>query len=171
MGVLGNNLNPKKSDKNIYLKKELIFNLIKNSKLHIRSSMLPVLSPCGGEEEVQAVREVIDSGWWGKGPKVEEFEEKFAQMVGHKYAIAVTSNSRTRLDNESNGFNGVDVINPSISFIATAMIPLWNDCSTNIVDVNKRLCICRDEVQEYKKDNSEVLVAVDQAGILADYKN
>ena len=105
--------------------------------------MLPVLSPCGGEEEVQAVREVIDSGWWGKGPKVEEFEEKFAKMVGHKYAIAVTSNSHAQdLIMKAMGFNGVDVINPSISFIATAMIPLWNDCSTNIVDVNKEdLCI------------------------------
>lgn len=170
MGVIGNNLNPK-SDKNIF-EKRINFNLINNSKLHIRSSMLPVLSPYGGEEEVQAVREVIDSGWWGKGPKVEEFEEKFAKMVGHKYAIAVTSNSHAQdLIMKAMGFNGVDVINPSISFIATAMIPLWNDCSTNIVDVNKEdLCICPDEVKEYKKDNSEVLVAVDQAGILADYK-
>ena len=31
----------------------------------------------GGKEEVDALREVIESGWWGKGPKVAEFEEKF----------------------------------------------------------------------------------------------
>ena len=37
MGVLINNLNPK-SDKNIF-EKRINFNLIKNSKLHIRSSM------------------------------------------------------------------------------------------------------------------------------------
>ena len=59
--------------------------------MEIRDTMLPVLRPLGGEEEVQALREVIESGWWGKGPKVAEFEEKFAEMVGAKYAVAVTS--------------------------------------------------------------------------------
>ena len=61
--------------------------------IEIRETMLPVLGPQGGQEEVEAIREVIESGWWGKGPKVAEFEEKFAKMVGHKYAVAVTSNS------------------------------------------------------------------------------
>ena len=46
--------------------------------MKIRETMLPVLKPLGGEEEVSALREVIESGWWGKGPKVAEFEEKFA---------------------------------------------------------------------------------------------
>lgn len=34
------------------------------------------------------------------------------------------------------GFKNVDVISPTISFIATAAIPLWNDCTSNIVDVD-----------------------------------
>jgi perosamine synthetase len=59
--------------------------------MKIRENMLPVLAPQGGEEEINALRDVIESGWWGKGPKVAEFEEKFAEMVGHKYAVAVTS--------------------------------------------------------------------------------
>ena len=45
----------------------------------------------GGEEEIEALRGCIESGWWGKGPKVAEFEKKFAEMVGAKYAVAVTS--------------------------------------------------------------------------------
>ena len=49
--------------------------------MNIRENMLPVLGPKGGGEEVQAIREVIESGWWGKGPKVAEFEEKFAEMT------------------------------------------------------------------------------------------
>ena len=86
--------------------------------------MLPVLAPKGGEEEINAIREVIESGWWGKGPKVEEFEEKFAQMVGHKYAVAVTSNSHGQdLVMKAMGFKDIDVINPAISFIATAIDP------------------------------------------------
>ena len=33
------------------------------------------------------------------------------------------------------GFKGIDVINPTISFVQP-QIPLWNDCTTNIVDVD-----------------------------------
>ena len=49
--------------------------------------MLPVLGPQGGEEELQALREVIESSWWGKGPKVAEFEEKFEQSVPGRRSI------------------------------------------------------------------------------------
>ena len=141
--------------------------------MEIRDNILPVLSPSGGEEEVEAIRDVIESGWWGKGPKVEEFEQKFADMVGHKYAIAVTSNSHGQdLIMKAMGFRDVDVINPAISFIATAMIPLWNNCTTNIVDVKKdTLCIDPEDVARYKKPNSEVLISVDEAGVLADYND
>ena len=45
--------------------------------MNIRENMLPCLKPIGGKEEIQALTEVIESGWWGKGPKVAEFEKKF----------------------------------------------------------------------------------------------
>ena len=131
--------------------------------------MLPVLKPLGGEEEVQALREVIESGWWGKGPKVAEFEEKFAKMVGHKYAVAVTSASHGQdLVMKAKGFKGIDVVNPTMSFIATAVIPLWNDCSSNIVDVREEdLNIDPDDVKKRLKRNSDCLIAVNMAGVPA----
>ena len=140
--------------------------------MEIRDKMLPVLGPKGGKEEIQALQEVIESGWWGKGPKVAEFEEKFAEMVGHKYAIAVTSASHGQdLVMKAMGWKDIDVINPTISFIATAMIPLWNNFTSNIVDVKRdTLCIDPDDVDRYKKSNSELLIAVDEAGVLADYE-
>ena len=61
--------------------------------MKIKENPIFVLKPYGDEQEVQALREVIESGWWGKGPKVQEFEEKFAELVGAKHAISVTSNS------------------------------------------------------------------------------
>ena len=48
--------------------------------MKIRDIIAPVLGPKGGEEEVEAIRDVIESGWWGKGLKVSELEEKFAEM-------------------------------------------------------------------------------------------
>ena len=137
--------------------------------MKIRKNPIFVLKPYGYEQEVQAFREVIESSWWGKGPKVTQFEQEFAELVGSKYAIAVTSNSHGQdLIMKAMGFKGVDVINPTISFATTAMVPLWNDCSSNIVDVlPDTMCISPSDVEKYKKSNSEVLISVHQAGLTA----
>ena len=104
--------------------------------MDIREKMLPVLQPKGGKEEIAALTEVIESGWWGKGPKVAEFEEKFAKMVGAKYAVAVNSaTSGQDLVLKALDIKDADVINPTISFMTTAVVPLWNNCTSNIVDV------------------------------------
>ena len=135
--------------------------------------MLPVLKPKGDEHDIHEIAKVIESGWWGKGPKVAEFEEKFAKMVGHKYAVAVTSNSHALdLVLKVMGFGeGVDIINPAISFVTTAAVPLWNNCTSNIVDVKPdTMCIDPQDVEKYKKPNSEALIAVNQAGIPCDYE-
>lgn len=44
-----------------------------------------------GEEEVNAVSEVLRSGWLAAGPKTEQFEKEFAKYVGVKYAIFTNS--------------------------------------------------------------------------------
>lgn len=138
--------------------------------MEIRKTMLPVLSPFGEQDDVDAVAEVIRSGWWGKGPKVAEFEKRFAEMVGSKYAIAITSNSHGQdLIMKALGLNdGDDIINPTISFMATAMIPLWNRCSTNVVDVDPiNLNIDPEDVKKHLKPNTKMIIAVNMAGVPA----
>ena len=138
--------------------------------MKIRDSVLPVLRPVGGEEEVNAIRECIESGWWGKGPKVEQFEEEFAKMVGHKYAVAVTSNSHGQdLIMKAMGFKGIDVINPAISFMTTAIIPIWNNCNSNIVDVRRNdLNICPEDVRKNLKADTKAIIAVHLFGQICD---
>ena len=46
-----------------------------------RNKVIPVLSPAGGNEEIAAVAKTIRSGWWGRGPKVEELEKKFVTFL------------------------------------------------------------------------------------------
>ena len=97
----------------------------------IRNDFLPVLKPCGGNEEVNALAEVIKSGWWTKGKKVNELEKKFAEMVGTKYAVALTSNTAGQdLIFKALEIKNCDVISPTISFATTASVPLWNNCSS-----------------------------------------
>ena len=79
--------------------------------MKIRDSFLPVLLPVGGEEEIQSVAETIKSGWWGKGPKVAKFEKEFAEMVGAKYAVAVTSATHGQdLVLKAKGIKNIDIM-------------------------------------------------------------
>ena len=52
---------------------------------------IQIATPSLGEEEWQALREPIESGWLTQGPKVAAFEKAFAVRHGVNYAIAVTS--------------------------------------------------------------------------------
>jgi dTDP-4-amino-4,6-dideoxygalactose transaminase len=47
--------------------------------------------PSIGEEEIAAVREVLESGFLVQGPKVAELEQAVAKYVGVKHAVAVSS--------------------------------------------------------------------------------
>ena len=135
----------------------------------VRKKMLYLSSPSGGEEECKAVSEVIKSGWWGKGPKVEELEQSFAKMVGCKHAIAVSSNTAGQdLILKALDIKDCDIINPTVSFLTTSIVPRWNNCTSNIVDVDKRnLNICPKDTRKNLKPNTKVIIAVNMAGIPA----
>ena len=137
--------------------------------MEIRDTVLPVLRPVGGDEELDSLRECIETGWWGKGPKVAEFEKKFAEMVGAKYAVAVTSNTAGQdLVFKALGIKDCDIINPTMSFMTTAAIPLWNNCTSNIVDVlDDTLCIDPEDVRRNLKPNTKAVIAVNMAGVPA----
>ncbi|HBR18954.1 MAG: DegT/DnrJ/EryC1/StrS aminotransferase [Planctomycetes bacterium GWC2_45_44] len=73
------------------------------------------------EREEQAVIEVIKSRWLSMGSKTQLFEEKFAELTGSKYAIAV-SNCTAAMHMSHLAMNvkpGDEVITPSLTFIAT----------------------------------------------------
>lgn len=138
--------------------------------MDIRKEVLPVLKPYGDDKDIQAVEDVIKSGWWGKGPKVAQFEKEFAEMVGAKYAIAVNSaTSGQDLVMKALDIKNCDIINPTISFMTTAVIPLFNGCTSNIVDVDPHtMCIDPEDVKKSLRPNTEAIIAVNQAGVPAD---
>ncbi|MCA6439170.1 MAG: DegT/DnrJ/EryC1/StrS family aminotransferase [Chitinophagaceae bacterium] len=84
--------------------------------------MIPISKPFLTKEEAQLAYDTILTGWITQGPRVTEFEEKFATYVGAKYAVAV-SNCTTALHLAmivAGVGSGDEVICPSLSYIATA---------------------------------------------------
>jgi dTDP-4-amino-4,6-dideoxygalactose transaminase len=74
------------------------------------------------EEMISAVADVVASGWWSMGPRVEAFEEQFADFLGVKHAVAVASGTAAlHLALKAAGITrGDEVILPSLTFVAAA---------------------------------------------------
>jgi perosamine synthetase len=86
------------------------------------AAFVPVARPYIGMEEELGVLEVLRSGWITQGPRVAEFEARFAAYVGCDDAIAVSScTTALQLSLLACGIRpGDEVVCPSLSFIATA---------------------------------------------------
>lgn len=85
-------------------------------------TQIPFARPYLPGGETEALAEVIASGWVSQGPRVQAFEQAFANLVGAPTAVATTScTTALHLALHASGISaGDEVIIPSLSFIATA---------------------------------------------------
>lgn len=82
---------------------------------------IPIAKVKIGNEEINAVVEVLRSGKLIQGEKVKKFEELFAQKVGAKYAVAVSSGTTALHIAYLALINpGDEILVPSFSHISTA---------------------------------------------------
>ncbi|MDI6857857.1 MAG: DegT/DnrJ/EryC1/StrS family aminotransferase [Dehalococcoidia bacterium] len=102
-------------------------------------TLIPIAQPLLGDEEKQAVLEVIDSGRLAQGPRVQRFEEAFAAMCGVREAVAVSSGTTALMAALlACGIGaGDEVITSPFTFIATANAIVFTGARPVFVDVSE----------------------------------
>jgi dTDP-4-amino-4,6-dideoxygalactose transaminase len=100
---------------------------------------IQISQPSTGEEEWQALREPLASGWLTQGPKVAEFETAFAHGHGVRHALATTS-CTTALHLALAALrigHGDEVVVPAFTWIATANAVLYCGATPVFADVDE----------------------------------
>jgi dTDP-4-amino-4,6-dideoxygalactose transaminase len=133
--------------------------------------MIPVMKPWLGEEEGRAAADAVASGWIAQGPRVAEFEARFADRVGAPHGVAVSScTTGLHLALHLLGIGpGDEVVVPSFSFIATANCAVYVGATPVFADVEPEDGnLSARTVEAVLTERTRALIVVDQGGMPAD---
>jgi len=133
--------------------------------------MIPVAKPFIGDEEINEVESVLRSGFIAQGPKVAEFEEKFANYIGTRHAVA-TSSGTTALHVAllCAGIGKDDeVITTPFSFAATSNSVLYAGAKPVFVDIEPETYNINPElIEDAITDKTKAIMPVHLYGQPAD---
>ena len=87
----------------------------------VRETFLPFAAPTIDEDEIAAVVATLRSGWLATGPRTAEFERAFADYVGTRHAVGLTSGTAALgLALEVAGVGpGDEVVTTPLTYVAT----------------------------------------------------
>ena len=129
--------------------------------------MINIFEPQFTEDDIQAVTDVLRSGWLNEHDKTKEFERRFAEYVGTEYAVASSSGTAALfLALKAAGvdeFNKVAV--PDYTAIGTIRAIQLSGAWAIIVDVDDKGNI---NVEEAKRANAGFVIAVHNNGYPCD---
>ena len=129
--------------------------------------MIQVFKPYYGDEEIDAVAEIIRSGWVGLGPKTAQFEREFAQFCKVKYCVGFNS-CTAALDMALRllGVNhGDEVIVPTMTFVSTAHCVAYNLAAPVFADIDeKTLNIDIEDVARKISSRTKAIIPVHYGG-------
>lgn len=123
-------------------------------------------------DEIDAVRKVLESKWFSSGEVTARFEEKFANFVGVKHAIAVSScTAALHLACHILGIGpGDEVILPSLTFVATANAVLYCGGTPVFADItsDENPLISPDDVEKKITPKTKAITVVHYGGYCCD---
>ncbi len=134
--------------------------------------MIPIASPDIGDEEKNAVLDVLDSGVIAAGPKVKEFEERFADYIGVEHAVAVSSGTAAlHVALLAHGIgSGDEVITSPFTFIASANSVLFTGARPVFADIDETYNLDPGRVAEQITKETKAIMPVHLYGQPAEMK-
>jgi perosamine synthetase len=133
----------------------------------VRKSLLPYGRQSLNDADIQAVVEVLKSDWLTTGPKVGEFEERFAAWVGARRAVSFSSGTAALHGAAfAAGLEaGDEAITTPMTFCATANCILYQGATPVFADVSPdTLNLDPKEVSKKVSARTKAIFAVDYAG-------
>ncbi|HTC55082.1 MAG TPA: UDP-4-amino-4,6-dideoxy-N-acetyl-beta-L-altrosamine transaminase [Candidatus Sulfotelmatobacter sp.] len=137
----------------------------------VRKTLLPYGRQSISEEDIQAVGDVLRSSWLTTGPKVGEFEEAFAALVGAKHAVSFSSGTAALHGAAfAAGLKpGDEAITTPMTFAATANCVLYQGAMPVFADVcPDTLNLDPEKIVARITPRTRAMLPVDYAGHPAD---
>jgi perosamine synthetase len=99
---------------------------------------IPITKPVFGEEELSALQAPLESGWVVQGPRVAEFERRFADYTDAPHAVATSScTTALHLAVAALGLGPADeVIVPAFTWVSTANVVEYMGATPVFCDVD-----------------------------------
>ena len=137
----------------------------------LNKRIIPISLPVTGQEEWEALKEPLMSGWLTSGPKVREFEQLFAERHGVKHALAVTS-ATTALHLAPVALDikeGDEVIVPAFTWVSTANVVLYCGAKVVFVDIDPfTFNINPEDLSKRITSKTKAIIPVHLFGLCAD---
>lgn len=139
--------------------------------------MIRLFSPVFNVEEcLQGIKESLEKGWAGYGPKSREFEDMWKAYAGFQHAVFLNSAtagldlSFETLKDYYQWQNGDEVITTPLTFIATNHCIVKAGLQPVFADVNDTLCLDPKSVLSHITDKTKAVIFVGMGGNVGDLK-
>ena len=135
--------------------------------------MIPYSRQNIDDKDIEEIIKVLKSDYLTTGPKVSEFEEKFANYIGTKFAIAVSSGTAAlHLGCIAAGLGKDDeILTSPLTFAADGNCALYCQAKPKFVDITSQGLIDPNKIQEKINEKTKILIPVDYAGFPCDLES
>jgi len=132
-----------------------------------RQKYLPFAVPHIDDKDIEEVTKALKSGWISSGPRKQEFEKRFSEYIGVRFAVAMnscTAAMHTALVAKGIG-EGDEVITTPFTFCSTVNVILHAGAKPVLVDIDpKTYCINPKLIEQAITEKTKAVIPVHYGG-------